>query len=130
MSNDSFVKVGYAIVRMGLERLSTRLAMLKHAYSVKNFCLAFDIGRSSVYEEIRSGRLKARKSNNRTLITHEDGIAWLNALPVVPTQSPVEPQGPQGTADNAVVTGPSGPFQSIGSVNRSEPVPILTKVKT
>jgi hypothetical protein len=52
------------------------------AYSVEKFGQVFDIGRSTVYEEIRAGRLKARKAGARTLIMHEDGVAWLNALPI------------------------------------------------
>jgi excisionase family DNA binding protein len=51
------------------------------AYSVDRFGLLFNIGRSTIYEEIRAGRLKARKAGARTLIAHEDAIAWLNALP-------------------------------------------------
>ena len=51
------------------------------AYSVENFGDSFSIGRSTIYEEIRSGRLKVRKAGARTLISHEDAMAWLNALP-------------------------------------------------
>jgi excisionase family DNA binding protein len=53
----------------------------QQAYSVENFGQVFNIGRSMIYEEIRAGRLKARKAGARTLITHEDAMAWLNALP-------------------------------------------------
>ena len=65
---------------LALGRISTTLAQLKLAYSVETFCLAFDIGRSTVYEEIRSGRLKAHKVGARTIIALEDGIAWLNGF--------------------------------------------------
>ena len=79
----------YAAVRMEplvtLGRFSATLALLKPAYSVENFCLAFDIGRSKVFEEISAGRLKAHKAGTRTIIALEDGIAWLNALPLVET---------------------------------------------
>lgn len=51
------------------------------AYSVEAFCKRFDLGRSKTYEEIRLGRLKIRKVGTRTLIAHEDAIAWFNALP-------------------------------------------------
>jgi hypothetical protein len=69
--------------RATLARIPTTLAPLKQAYSVGTFCLAFDIGRSKVFEEINAGRLKAHKAGARTLIAHEDAVAWLNALPVV-----------------------------------------------
>ena len=51
------------------------------AFSVESFADAHEIGRSSVYEEIKSGRLKARKVNNRTIITFEDAAAWRANLP-------------------------------------------------
>lgn len=51
------------------------------AYSIEAFCKRFGLGRSKTYEEIRLGRLKIRKVGARTLIAHEDAIAWFNALP-------------------------------------------------
>lgn len=41
------------------------------------------IGRTLLYEEIRSGRLKARKIGRRTIILAEDARAWLTAAPRV-----------------------------------------------
>jgi hypothetical protein len=61
---------------------------------VETFCLAFDIGRSTVYEEIRSGHLKAHKVGARTIIALEDGLAWLNGLPVVETDQTRNPSPP------------------------------------
>jgi hypothetical protein len=54
---------------------------VQQAYSIDRFAMLFDIGRSKVYEEIRAGRLKTKKAGARTLITHEDALAWLAALP-------------------------------------------------
>lgn len=51
------------------------------AYSVEQFCLRYAIGRSSVYEEIRAGRLTIKKVGTRTLISHEEAARWFNALP-------------------------------------------------
>lgn len=51
------------------------------AYSIEAFCDRFGLGRSKTYEEIRLGRLKIRKVGTRTLIAHDDAIAWFNALP-------------------------------------------------
>lgn len=39
------------------------------------------VGRSTNYEEINAGRLKARKAGRRTLIARADLQAWLDALP-------------------------------------------------
>jgi hypothetical protein len=35
------------------------------------------------YEEIKSGRLRARKIGKRTIIIVEDAEDWLRALPVI-----------------------------------------------
>ena len=39
------------------------------------------VGRSTLFEEIRAGRLQARKAGRRTLILRDDLRAWLNTLP-------------------------------------------------
>ncbi len=54
----------------------------KYVYSIDEFCHAFSLGRSATYEEIRAGNLRVRKAGTRTLITHEDAMTWLNALPI------------------------------------------------
>jgi hypothetical protein len=54
----------------------------RHAFSIESFADAHEIGRSSVYEEIKSGRLKARKVRNRTIITAEDAEVWRHSLPL------------------------------------------------
>ncbi|MDR7034527.1 helix-turn-helix domain-containing protein [Mesorhizobium sp. BE184] len=53
----------------------------KMAYRVEEFCDAFGVGRTKVFEEIKDGRLKIRKAGRMTLIRAEDAKAWLNALP-------------------------------------------------
>jgi excisionase family DNA binding protein len=51
------------------------------AQSIEDFCSRYGIGRTTVYEEIRSGRLKAVKVGRRTLVPEEAGQNWLRALP-------------------------------------------------
>ena len=51
------------------------------AYPLPDFCRAFGVGRTKAYEEIRAGRLKARKSGVRTIILAADAEAWANSLP-------------------------------------------------
>lgn len=41
------------------------------------------VGRSTIYEEIRAGRLAARKLGRRTLILSDDLSAWLASLPLI-----------------------------------------------
>ena len=54
----------------------------RRAYSVDTFCDAYEIGRSTYYGEIKSGRLKARKVNGRTIILDEDAEDWSRNLPL------------------------------------------------
>jgi hypothetical protein len=51
------------------------------AFSVESFAAAHDIGRNKVFDEISSGRLKARKVDRRTIITTEDAADWRANLP-------------------------------------------------
>ena len=52
------------------------------AYSIDEFGVRNNVGRTFTYGEIRSGRLKARKAGSRTLITASDERAWLESLPL------------------------------------------------
>jgi excisionase family DNA binding protein len=51
------------------------------ALRVNEACTALAISRSKLYEELQSGRLKARKAGSRTLIPMASIDAWLNSLP-------------------------------------------------
>jgi excisionase family DNA binding protein len=55
--------------------------MVRVAYSIEEAGEAAGVGRSYVFEEIRAGRLIARKAGRRTLIAAEDLMAWLKNLP-------------------------------------------------
>lgn len=52
----------------------------KSAYSVSEFCLLYGVGRSTVYEELNSGRLRAVKVGRRTLILFAAAEAWAKSL--------------------------------------------------
>jgi excisionase family DNA binding protein len=51
------------------------------AYPINDFAEAVGIGRSKVYEEIRDGRLQAKKLGSRTLITAQAASDYLSQLP-------------------------------------------------
>jgi excisionase family DNA binding protein len=53
------------------------------ALSIAEACSAARIGRTSLYEAIRCGKLRAVKHAKRTLILAEDLRRWLESLPAV-----------------------------------------------
>lgn len=52
------------------------------AHSVAEFAQLSGLGRSFLYEQIKSGDLPVRKAGRRTLILQEEGQAWLAKLPL------------------------------------------------
>ena len=51
------------------------------AYSIDEYSEVSNLGRSFLYQEIRNGKLEARKAGRRTIILHDEGQRYLNALP-------------------------------------------------
>lgn len=52
----------------------------KQAYSILEFCQAFGIGRSTLYDQIRNKRLQVVKVGARTLIPRGEAERWLADL--------------------------------------------------
>ncbi|MBR1197810.1 helix-turn-helix domain-containing protein [Bradyrhizobium sp. AUGA SZCCT0158] len=65
-----------------LEREQQRRSR-QRALSVVEFAQRYGVGRTTTYEEIKSGRLPARKIGKRTIITVDDAEEWLSRLPVL-----------------------------------------------
>ena len=55
----------------------------KTVLSVNEFCHQAGIGRTKLYQEIASGRLKARKCGRRTIIPAAEFENWLGRLPEI-----------------------------------------------
>ena len=55
----------------------------QRAMSIRAFCETYAIGRTTVYAEIKAGRLKARKAGTRTIIGDNDGEEWWRSLPAI-----------------------------------------------
>jgi excisionase family DNA binding protein len=51
------------------------------AYSVEDFARRHGIGRTTVYAEVKEGRLTVHKVRGRTLIFAEDAKAWRESMP-------------------------------------------------
>jgi hypothetical protein len=52
----------------------------RKTYSIKEFCLAYRMGRSSCFQEIKSGRLKSYKRGRSRRISKEAAEAWQTLL--------------------------------------------------
>jgi hypothetical protein len=64
--------------------LATKSATIaKRAHSIEEMAARYDSSRTAIKEEIRAGRLVARKFGRRTIILDEDERAWANSLPRV-----------------------------------------------
>jgi excisionase family DNA binding protein len=66
------------------------------AMSIAEFSERYGPGRTTIYEEIKLGRLRARKCGKRTFITEDDAEDWLQSLPLVACntkQTSCEPEG-------------------------------------
>ena len=53
----------------------------KDACSIPETAECAGVGRTRIYEEIKAGRLKARKVGDRTIILRTDRQDWLKTLP-------------------------------------------------
>jgi hypothetical protein len=56
----------------------------QRAMSIAAFCERYNTGRTKAYEEIKAGRLRARKCGKRTIIGDDDAEDWFGNLPLVP----------------------------------------------
>lgn len=54
------------------------------AYSIPEACASSRIGRTTLYQAIRTGELRAVKRGRRTLILAGDLQSWITNLPAVP----------------------------------------------
>ena len=62
-------------------------AVPKAALSVEDFCNSYGVGKTTAYEEINSGRLRAVKAGRRTLIPEQSAADWLRSLEPVTAAS-------------------------------------------
>jgi excisionase family DNA binding protein len=54
----------------------------QRAMSIDEFSKRYGPGKTTIYEEIKLGRLRTRKCGRRTFITEDDAEEWLRSLPI------------------------------------------------
>lgn len=54
---------------------------MKAALSTKEFCEAYGVGQTKLYELLHSGELQAKKVDGKTLIPVYEADRWLKSLP-------------------------------------------------
>jgi excisionase family DNA binding protein len=67
-----------------------KMATLVH--TIPEACSGAKIGRTALYEAIRSGALRAVKRGRRTLILDEDLRHWVQSLPAMGNSPSISPQ--------------------------------------
>jgi hypothetical protein len=73
----------------GLERTHS-VETQTYAFSMTQFCNSYPIGRTKAYEEIKAGRLVARKIGAKTVILRPDAERWAASLPALDTSGSPE----------------------------------------
>ena len=64
----------------------------KLAYSIAELSEMAGVGRSFLYEEVKAGHLVVTKAGRRSIVLHDDAVAWLTTLPKL-TPASTSPQG-------------------------------------
>jgi len=56
---------------------------IQRVLSIPEFCQQYGPGKTTAYQEIHAGRLRAKKVGRRTVIAVDDAERWLRTLPPI-----------------------------------------------
>jgi predicted DNA-binding transcriptional regulator AlpA len=56
---------------------------LRKALAIREFCERYGICRETFYQEVRCGRLRARKIGEKTVVLKPDEDAWVASMPAL-----------------------------------------------
>jgi excisionase family DNA binding protein len=104
----------------------------QRAWSIRDFCKRYDVGRTTVHQEIKEGRLKARKAGRRTLIGDDDAEEWWRSLPAIKEatdEATLESLDPDASAPLPLIIerNPSIPIAEIATTPTREGRPSASK---
>ena len=55
----------------------------REAFAVREFCARYGICRQTFYDEVKRGRIKAKKLGKKTVILRSDAEKWAASLPAL-----------------------------------------------
>ena len=55
----------------------------REAFAVREFCARYGICRQTFYNELKRGRINARKVGKKTVILRSDAEKWASSLPAL-----------------------------------------------
>ena len=55
----------------------------REAFAIGEFCARYGICRDTFYQEVRRGRLRARKLGMKTIVLRADADAWVATMPAL-----------------------------------------------
>ncbi len=56
------------------------------SYTIAALCQASGIGRTKIYDDLKAGRLHAKKHGKRTIVLESEARRWLESLPAQSTR--------------------------------------------
>jgi len=54
--------------------------MTPHFYEISEFAEHFKVGTTTIYAQIKAGKLRLTKLGRKSLISHADAMAWATSL--------------------------------------------------